>query len=346
MSSSSATPVSSNGTNPVGTPILQVENVSISVPTSSGRKLAVEKVNLSVSAGETLGLVGESGSGKSLTALSIMGLLPRPGVRLEAGSILLDGEDLIALPARDLRHRRGPVLSMVFQEPMTSLNPAFTVGEQIAESVRRHEGLGRKAAKQRAVELLERVGIDDARRRYRDYPHAFSGGMRQRVMIAIAIACNPKVLLADEPTTALDVTVQKQILTLIDELRADLGMAVVLVTHDLAVIAEVAHRVAVMYAGQIVETGLTRPMLDQPQHPYLEGLLGAVPQPDRRQERLQEIPGSIPQPGAMPTGCRFYLRCPYGEHGRCDVDPIALRPSATDRQARCVRSAELELRGV
>lgn len=326
--------------------VLEVRGLSLSVPTTTGRSLAVDGVDLDVYEGETLGLVGESGSGKSVTALAIIGLLHRSAVNIESGSVVVAGEELTGMPRHELRRRRGPVVSMIFQEPMTSLNPAFTIGDQISEGLRRHERLSRSAAKSRSIELLERVGIDDARHRYSDYPHRFSGGMLQRVMIAIAISCRPKLLLADEPTTALDVTVQKQILGLIDELREEMDMGVVFITHDLGVIAEVSQRTAVMYAGQIVETGTTEDLLVQPRHPYLEGLLGAVPQLDARQERLFEIPGSIPSPNQMPSGCRFYERCTYAEPGRCDSHSVPLTFAGSGRGDRCVRSGEISLGGV
>lgn len=326
------------------TPILSMTDVNISVPSGGQRELAVQGLSLTIRPGETLGLVGESGSGKSLSALSVMGLLPAPGVRLETGQIKVAGHDISQMTSRKLRTLRGPVISMIFQEPMTSLNPAFTVGDQIGEVLRRHKGMNRKSSMRRAAELLDRVGIADASRRVKDYPHAFSGGMRQRVMIAIAIACEPQLLLADEPTTALDVTVQRQILELLGELKAQMSMSMMFVTHDLAVIAEIADRVAVMYAGQIVEQGSVRSLIDRPLHPYLEGLLGAVPQLDRRVARLSEIVGSIPLPGMAPAGCLFHPRCPYVSEPLCTTNPIEMAPR-DDHEVRCARHADLSLRG-
>lgn len=351
---------------------LEVRNLSISVPSPIGRVNAVTDVSFDLPFGETIGLVGESGSGKSLTSLAIMRLLPNQ-VRIEQGSVNLLGQDLTKIGIRELRQHRGSTISMVFQEPMTSLNPAYTIGDQIGEVLRKHRGLSRKESIARAIELLDRVGIAAADRRVRDYPHAFSGGMRQRAMIAMAIACEPAVLLADEPTTALDVTVQKQILDLLAGLQREMGMSVLFVTHDLGVISEIASRVVVMYAGEVVESGPTGDLIDRPRHPYLEGLLGAVPRVDRRLDRLREIPGSIPQPSAIPPGCRFHPRCAYAVSGRCDVVPIELRdvhqvttpvavsghsgrsdlavmePSEdraiADHWARCIRLEELELDG-
>jgi oligopeptide/dipeptide ABC transporter ATP-binding protein len=285
---------------------------------------AVDGVSLSIRAGRTLGLVGESGSGKSVTALSILRLIPVPG-RIEGGSILFRGRDLLALPEEELRRIRGNEIAMIFQEPMSALNPVFTVGEQIAESVRLHRGLERAAARARAIEMLERVGIPDPAARVDEYPHRLSGGMRQRVLIAMAMACDPALLVADEPTTALDVTVQAQILHLIRELRERSGMGVLLITHDLGVIAENAQEVAVMYAGRIVESAAVEELFARPRHPYTIGLLRSLPELARPGERLAAIPGTVPSASAPPSGCRFHTRCPIARES-CAREEPALVP--------------------
>jgi len=271
---------------------------------------AVDGVDLRVERGRTLGIVGESGCGKSVTALSIMGLVPQPPGRI-AGEILLEGEDLLKAKPERLRDLRGDKLAMIFQEPMTSLNPAFTVGDQIAETLLRHRNLSKEEAKSGSVEMLRRVRIPSPERRVRDYPHQLSGGMRQRVMIAMALACNPKLLIADEPTTALDVTIQAQILELMRTLREELGTAIILITHDLGVIAELADEVAVMYAGRIIEQAPVQRLFAEPQHPYTVGLLGSIPRLHLERERLAAIEGFVPDAAALPQGCRFHPRCPF-----------------------------------
>ena len=291
--------------------LLEVRGLTTVFDTDAGEVRAVDGVDFSLERGRTLGIVGESGCGKSVTALSIMGLVPRPPGRIVAGEVLFEGEDLLKLPPARLRELRGARLSMIFQEPMTSLNPAFSVGDQVAEALLRHRNTGRKEARAGAIEMLRRVRIPSPERRARDYPHRLSGGMRQRVMIAMALACNPQLLIADEPTTALDVTIQAQILELMRALRSELGTAIILITHDLGVIAELADDVMVMYAGQIVERCTAAALFAEPHHPYTIGLLGSIPRLDLTQQRLSAIEGAVPDAGAMPTGCRFHSRCPF-----------------------------------
>ncbi len=308
------------------TELLRVENLRTWFATGRGMLRAVDGVDLEIRRGGSLGIVGESGSGKSVTALSVMRLIEKPG-RIEPGSkILFEGRDLTALGERELSKLRGNDISMIFQEPMTSLNPVFTVGDQIAEAVRLHQGQSRKDAKTRAVELMRLVGIPSAERRVSDYPHQMSGGMRQRVMIAIALACNPKLLIADEPTTALDVTVQAQILELMKELRERLGMAIMLITHDLGVVAEMVDEVAVMYAGRVVERGPVAEIFASPQHPYTESLLESIPLLGMRYSTpLKAIRGTVPSPLDWPAGCRFAPRCDYAFEKCLDHDPPLLQ---------------------
>ncbi|MGQ0653078.1 MAG: ABC transporter ATP-binding protein [Betaproteobacteria bacterium] len=318
---------------------LEVRDLSIAL----GAMTVVDGVSFAVSAARTLGIVGESGAGKSLTSMSIPGLLdPAASVR---GSIRLQGSELIGLDHASLLHVRGRQIGVVFQEPRQSFNPAFTVGEQIAETLRWHESLGRRAAHARAVELLGMVGIDRAAERAGDYPHAFSGGMLQRAMIAMAIACRPVLLIADEPTSALDVTVQAQILKLLKALQASLGMAMLFVSHDMGTVAQVCDEVAVMYAGQIVERCDALELFARPRHPYTEGLLRSVPDVRSRGAELHSIPGGMPLPGAHPPGCRFSPRCPYVLE-ECRAAPVALFNAGKEHQARCIRAVELDLRGV
>jgi oligopeptide/dipeptide ABC transporter ATP-binding protein len=288
-----------------------------------GEVWAVDGVDLRVERGRTLGIVGESGCGKSVTALSIMGLVPQPPGRIAAGEVLFEGEDLLKAPAQRLRDLRGDKLAMIFQEPMTSLNPAFTVGDQITEALLRHRAIGKEEAKNAAIEMLRRVRIPSPERRAKDYPHQLSGGMRQRVMIAMALACNPKLLIADEPTTALDVTIQAQILELMRALREELGTAIILITHDLGVIAELADDVAVMYAGRIVERCAVGRLFAEPQHPYTVGLLGSIPRLHLERERLAAIQGFVPDAAALPEGCPFHPRCPFAVD-RCskEIPPL------------------------
>ena len=296
---------------------------------------AVDGVSFELRHGETLGLVGESGSGKTLTSLALMRLLESPPAELSADSIVFEGRDLLGLSEAEMADLRGARLSMIFQEPMTSLNPLMTVGRQIDEPLVRHLGLGGAAARRRTEELLSRVGIPRPAEAAQSYPHQMSGGMRQRVMIAIAIACRPAVLVADEPTTALDVTIQAQILDLLRELQDELGTAILLITHDLAVIAETAHRVAVMYAGRIVETGPVASLFAAPLHPYTEGLLRSIPRITRvREAELPEIPGMVPAPGNLPAGCAFAPRCGFAD-AACHANRPSLVDVGGDREVAC-----------
>ena len=298
---------------------------------------AVDGVDLRVERGRTLGIVGESGCGKSVTALSIMGLVPQPPGRIAAGEILFDGEDLLKAKPERMRDLRGDKLAMIFQEPMTSLNPAFTVGDQIAETLLRHKNLSKEEAKSGSIEMLRRVRIPSPERRAKDYPHQLSGGMRQRVMIAMALACNPKLLIADEPTTALDVTIQAQILELMRALREELGTAIILITHDLGVIAELADEVAVMYAGKVIERSPAEKLFAEPQHPYTIGLLGSIPRLHMERERLAAIDGFVPDAAALPKGCRFHPRCPF-KIDRCLTEEPPLAEVSPEHRAACWRA--------
>jgi peptide/nickel transport system ATP-binding protein/oligopeptide transport system ATP-binding protein len=294
------------------TTLLHVENLRTWFDSDRGPIRAVDGVDFEIEAGRTLGVVGESGSGKSVTALSVMRLVDEPGHIADESRIVFDGRDLAGLEESEMEHIRGDEISMIFQEPMTSLNPVYTVGDQIAEAVRSHENVGASEASARAVEMLELVGIPEAARRARDYPHQLSGGMRQRVMIGIALACNPKLLIADEPTTALDVTIQAQILELMTDLRERLGMSMMLITHDLGVVAEMCDDVVVMYAGRVVERGPVDEVFGRPQHPYTEALLQSIPLLGMTQaEKLRVIRGTVPSPLDWPQGCRFEPRCDY-----------------------------------
>ncbi|HEX5633409.1 MAG TPA: ABC transporter ATP-binding protein [Gemmatimonadales bacterium] len=320
------------------TPLLEVRDLRITFPVRGGAIHPVDGVSFTIARGETLALVGESGSGKSLTSLGILRLVPAPG-RLAPGSVVRLGEQVLTdLDEDAMRAVRGGRIGMVFQDPMTSLNPVFTAGDQIAEAVRAHRKLSAAEARQRALALLEEVGIPDPVRRLDEYPHQLSGGMRQRVMIAIALAAEPELLIADEPTTALDVTVQAQILELLDRLRAQRGMAVLLITHDLGVVAGRADRVAVMYAGQIVEEAPTRQLFASPAHPYTRGLFASIPRLEGERTRLTPIPGVVPPPTAWPAGCRFAPRCPYPDP-RSGSMPELL-PAGAAQTARCWLYAE------
>ena len=323
------------------THLLEVNDLQTHFPTRSGLVRAVDRVSFYLDRGELLGLVGESGCGKSITALSIMRLIAPPG-RIVNGEILFDGKDLLRLSDAEMRQMRGDDIAMIFQDPMTSLNPVYTVGEQIAEALRLHRKLSRKDARRATIEAMREVAIPDPARRVDDYPHQLSGGMRQRVMIAMALACNPKLLIADEPTTALDVTIQAQILELLDELRKQRDLAVLLITHDLGVVAEVADRVAVMYTGRIVEESPVDELFARPKHPYTEGLLRSVPKlaklrGDRvaRKERLETIEGVVPRPTDLPPGCHFAPRCPH-RMPRCTLDPLPLYELEGGVKVRCV----------
>ena len=318
-------------------PLLQIEGLRTVFRGSKGDVPAVDGVTLSVPAGKTLGIVGESGCGKSMLSLSVMRLVPNPG-RIAEGRVLFEGQDLLTLPPAAMRGIRGNRIAMIFQEPMTSLNPVFTVGDQITEAMRAHDRRASRAdLRTRAVAALDRVRIPAAARRFDEYPHQMSGGMRQRVMIAMALSCNPDLLIADEPTTALDVTVQAQILDLLRDLQAQTGMAIILITHDLGVVAEMADEVAVMYAGRVVERAGGADIFDDPQHPYTLGLLGSIPKIEETRDRLLAIEGSVPAPFALPDGCRFHPRCVFAA-GQCtEVDP-PLIPLGTAHEAACIRA--------
>ena len=288
--------------------LIRIEGLRTVFFTNRGRVPAVDGVDLSLDRGGTLGVVGESGSGKSVTAYSILRLIPNPG-RVTDGSIRFDGEDLLSLPPAEMRKIRGNRISMIFQEPMTSLNPVLTVGRQIMEPLIFHQGMARTRAWEESVRLLGLVGIPSAEQRIHEYPHQLSGGMRQRLMIAMALACRPELLIADEPTTALDVTIQAQILVLMKRLQKEFGMAIMLITHNLGVVAQMVNRVVVMYAGQVVEMGGVERIFDRPAHPYTVGLLGSIPKLNERRDRLQVIEGTVPSPSQVPNGCRFHPRC-------------------------------------
>lgn len=304
------------------TRLLDVSDLKVTFGTRYGTVTALDSVSFHVDQGETLGIVGESGCGKSITALSLMGLIPTPPGKIAAGSIKFLGNELIGLPPAQLRSLRGSDMAMIFQEPMTSLNPVFTVGDQIAEAITLHQKLDHENAFKQAVELLDRVGIPSPEKRARDFPHQLSGGMRQRVMIAMAVSCRPKILIADEPTTALDVTVQAQIFDLLNEVQQEFGAAIILITHDMGAISEMADRVAVMYAGRIIEEGRADDILDHPQHPYTRGLISCIPSLDQTRDRLREIPGIVPPLHELGAGCAFAKRCDHAFY-RC----LSARPS-------------------
>ncbi len=308
--------------------LVAVENLTVSLPARDGGAAILEDVAFNISVGEVLALVGESGCGKSMTALSLMRLVPKPLRLAEGTRMVFDGEDIMSLPVPRMRALRGASISMIFQEPMTSLNPVRTVGDQVREAIRLHEKVPARQARSRVIEIFERTGIPDPVRRFDEYPHQLSGGLRQRVMIAMALVMRPRLLIADEPTTALDVTVQAQIMELLRELQRDLGTAILLITHDLGVVNELADQVAVMYGGRIVEHGTRREIMKQPQHPYTQGLLRAIPGAGRRNEALEEIEGMVPAPGEGPMGCRFATRCRQ-----------VFAPCADERPARTAASA-------
>jgi oligopeptide/dipeptide ABC transporter ATP-binding protein len=326
---------------------LEVRGLTTVLDTRAGPVRVVDDVSFSVEQGRTLAIVGESGCGKSMTALSLMRILPEPPARIAAGEMLLDGRDLLQLPEREMRSVRGREIAMIFQDPMTSLNPVLSVGEQLTESILAHRRLSARAARAEAIELLRLVRMPDAERRLDEYPHRLSGGMRQRVMIAMALAGRPKLLLADEPTTALDVTIQGQILDLLKELQRELGTGIVLITHDLGVVAEMADRVVVMYAGRVVEEADVADLFRRPKHPYTEGLLAASPQfaddaADGPRRRLAEIAGIVPMLHDLPPGCAFAPRCPRVEP-MCRTERPVLRPLGVRRQVACL-VAEREAR--
>jgi oligopeptide/dipeptide ABC transporter ATP-binding protein len=303
------------------TPILSVKNLKTAFKTREGSFLAVDDVSFDVYPSEVLGLVGESGCGKSVTALSILRILPDPPGKVVGGEVLFEGKDLLKAPERDMRTVRGGRIGMVFQEPMTSLNPVFTVGDQVAEALTVHKGMNREQALRRTAELFDLVGLPEPARQLGSFPHQLSGGMRQRVMIAMAISCGPSLVIADEPTTALDVTIQAQILQLLDRIRKEFGTAVILITHDLGIIAQMADRVAVMYAGRIVESAKTDDIFYDPLHPYTEGLLASIPKPGEKLHRLKAIPGMVPKLTELPHGCKFLPRCPYAKPEYAESEP-------------------------
>jgi oligopeptide/dipeptide ABC transporter ATP-binding protein len=322
--------------------IIEIKGLTVEFETAAGALKAVNDVTLGLARGEAIALVGESGCGKSMTALAIMRLVPPPGV-IKAGQIWMNGQDLLTLSQEKMRRLRGREIAMIFQDPMTSLNPVFTVGDQIAEAIQLHQGLNRNRARARAVDMMERVRIPGASRRARDYPHQLSGGMRQRVMIAMALSCNPKLLIADEPTTALDVTIQAEILDLLRNLREEMDLSILLITHDLGVVAENAGSVAVMYAGRIVEQAPVRELFRNPRHPYTIGLLRSVPRPSRdgaRRGRLETIEGTVPNLAQLPRGCVFAPRCRYAILD-CTKGEIPLLQVSTGHQSRCIRFDEL-----
>jgi peptide/nickel transport system ATP-binding protein len=315
-------------------PLLKINNLQTAFQTDQGEVVSIDDVSFQLHSGETIGIVGESGCGKSVTSLSIMRLLGARG-KIRKGEILLEGKDLTQLDEKEMRSIRGNVVSMIFQEPMTSLNPVFTIGNQLTEAIKLHMKLGRKEARAYAIEMLKKVGIPRAEAIIDEYPHALSGGMRQRVMIAMAIACKPKLLIADEPTTALDVTIQAQILELMKKLRKESDTAIMLITHDLGVIAEMADKVIVMYAGQVIEEADVFTLFDDPQHPYTKGLINSIPHLDAdANERLASIPGMVPSLKQMPAGCRFHARCSYATE-RCREEAPPLRKVEEDHWARC-----------
>ena len=317
--------------------LLEIRNLSVEFPTQRGLVRAVENVDLDVNEGEVVGIVGESGSGKSVSALAVMGLVAKPG-RIQADRMSFDGRDLQTLSDRERRQLTGRDVAMIFQEPMTSLNPCFTVGFQIMEGLRVHEGGTASSRRTRAAQLLDQVGISDADQRLSAYPHQLSGGMNQRVMIAMAIACNPRLLIADEPTTALDVTIQRQILELLLNLQRQRGMALVLITHNMGVVAETAHRVAVMYAGQVMEQASADEIFQRPHHPYTAALLDALPERSLGRKRLAAIPGVVPGLNDRPTGCLFHPRCRYVRDACLSARPKLERVAQSD--VRCVAPLE------
>lgn len=300
--------------------LLEVNNLRTYFQTDNGTATAVDGVDFFVNEGETLGIVGESGCGKSVTSLSIMRLIPKPPGEIVSGEIIFKNQNLLKLKEEEMRKIRGNEIAMIFQEPMTSLNPVFTVGSQIQEAVMLHQQVSKAEARKRAIEMLDLVNIPDASKRVDEYPHQLSGGMRQRVMIAMGLSCNPSLLIADEPTTALDVTVQAQILELIARLQLELNMSVILITHDLGVVAEVCDRVVVMYASKVVETGDVRTIFHNPRHPYTLGLMNSIPKLGAEVERLEIIDGNVPNPTSFPSGCHFHPRCKYATEN-CKIEP-------------------------
>jgi oligopeptide/dipeptide ABC transporter ATP-binding protein len=324
----------------MGEHLLEVQGLKTYFHMETGLAKAVDGVSFHVDSGETLGLVGESGCGKSVTALSIMRLVPSPPGRIDAGRILFKGRDLLTISESEMRSVRGNDIAMIFQEPMTSLNPVFTIGSQIGEAVNLHQGVGKSEARKRTIEMLKLVGISDPEQRVDEYPHQLSGGMRQRAMIAMALSCNPDLLIADEPTTALDVTIQAQIMELLARLQDELKMAIILITHDLGVVAESTHRMAVMYAGLIVEQGTTEGVFNAPAHPYTKGLIESVPRLDALQERLSVITGTVPDAANLPPGCPFNPRCILtDDHCRTELPELELVEA--NHVSRCFKSDQV-----
>lgn len=320
-------------------PLLQIKNLKTYFYTSQGVVPAVNGVSFNINKGETLAVVGESGSGKSVTSLSVMKLIPNPPGKIIDGEIIFDGEDIVKKSEPEMRKIRGNTISMIFQEPMTSLNPAYTVGDQIGEALRVHKGLNKKQSLEQAVEMLRHVGIPSPDKRVKDFPHQMSGGMRQRVMIAMALACRPQLLIADEPTTALDVTIQAQILDLLRKLKQEMKTSIMLITHDLGVVAEMADYVAVMYAGKIVEQAPVNQLFEQPMHPYTEGLIKSIPRIDAKKEKLFVIEGTVPNPANLPKGCSFAERCIY-KTKLCEEQQPILEQVGPDRLVSCWRCRE------
>jgi oligopeptide/dipeptide ABC transporter ATP-binding protein len=320
-------------------PLLEVRDLSIHFFTEEGVIQAVENVSFEIYSGEILGLVGESGCGKSVTGLSLLRLIPTPPGRIVNGDITFDGRSLLNLEEKEMERVRGNDISMIFQEPMTSLNPVFTIGDQIMEAIILHQGLDKKAARERAIEMLDRVRIPSPDKTIDSYPHQLSGGMRQRAMIAMALSCQPKLLIADEPTTALDVTIQAQVLELLKEIQREMGMSVMLITHDLGVIAEIADRVAVMYAGRIFEYGPIEAIFGKMRNPYTRGLMTSIPQLTEKKDRLNAIPGQVPDPMDLPVGCKFHPRCYLMIEG-CKKEEPPLFQVNGDHFSRCIRWKE------
>lgn len=325
----------------MGLPLLQLKNLTVQFNTDRGIINAVEDASFKIHQAETVCIVGESGSGKSVTSLSIMGLLPKHIGKISMGEILFEGDNLVAKTDKEMRQIRGNDISMIFQEPMTSLNPVYTIGDQIAETYRYHMRVKKKQAMEKAIELLRKVGIPLPEERAYQYPHQLSGGMRQRVMIAMSLACNPKLLIADEPTTALDVTIQAQVLEIMKALKKELNMSILFITHDLGVVADMADRVIVMYAGLIVEEARVEQIFNNPLHPYTIGLLKAMPSLSSKDERLQTIQGTLPNPLQKPSGCRFHPRCPFAT-GKCRNEEPSLEKVESGRRVACWHYDQLE----
>tara|TARA_B110000196_G_scaffold259415_1_gene230381 strand:- start:680 stop:1666 length:987 start_codon:yes stop_codon:yes gene_type:complete len=321
----------------MSSPELNIQNLKVSFDTPKGKLTAVNGISFHLNQGETLALVGESGCGKTVTALSILRLLPEPPAEISSGKIFFSGQNLLSLNAKAIQDLRGRSISMIFQDPMTSLNPVLTIGEQMAETLLRHTTMNRQEALQKSADLLSRVELPSAKEKLTYYPHQLSGGMRQRVMIAMALACAPRVLIADEPTTALDVLIQAQILELLENLKKENGMSILIITHDLGVVAEIAQRVMVMYAGEIVESGPARALLDNPLHPYTKGLIASVPKLrglNKKGTRLEEIPGNVPSLDQRPSGCAFHPRCAWAIE-KCKTQKPQLRKTDNQRQWSC-----------